>query len=99
MSIPNLIPHKTLYISGYIYSYYAFVFIFEFPEHISKHILQFHASLFKQITSPKGTGKAYKFSLFMEKEESESYVPPAVEVITVNVEEGYSSSFEVVPWE
>ena len=43
MSIPNLIPHKTLYISGYIYSYYAFVFIFEFPEHISKHILQFHA--------------------------------------------------------
>ena len=44
MSIPNLIPHKTLYISGYIYSYYAFVFIFEFPEHISKHILQFHAS-------------------------------------------------------
>lgn len=44
MSIPNLIPHKTLYISGYIYSYYAFVFIFEFPEHISKHILQFHIS-------------------------------------------------------
>lgn len=44
MSIPNLIPHKTLYISGYIYSYYAFVFIFEFPEHISKHILQFHTS-------------------------------------------------------
>ncbi len=43
MSIPNLIPHKTLYISGYIYSYYAFVFIFEFPEHISKHILQFHS--------------------------------------------------------
>lgn len=46
MSIPNLIPHKTLYISGYIYSYYAFVFIFEFPEHISKHILQFHASMY-----------------------------------------------------
>lgn len=46
MSIPNLIPHKTLYISGYIYSYYAFVFIFEFPEHISKHILQFHAFFF-----------------------------------------------------
>lgn len=46
MSIPNLIPHKTLYISGYIYSYYAFVFIFEFPEHISKHILQFHAFLY-----------------------------------------------------
>lgn len=53
MSIPNLIPHKTLYISGYIYSYYAFVFIFEFPEHISKHILQFHTFLF--ITSRRGT--------------------------------------------
>lgn len=48
MSIPNLIPHKTLYISGYIYSYYAFVFIFEFPEHISKHILQFHTSVFNK---------------------------------------------------
>lgn len=47
MSIPNLIPHKTLYISGYIYSYYAFVFIFEFPEHISKHILQFHSCSFE----------------------------------------------------
>lgn len=47
MSIPNLIPHKTLYISGYIYSYYAFVFIFEFPEHISKHILQFHTYIFR----------------------------------------------------
>ena len=55
MSIPNLIPHKTLYISGYIYSYYAFVFIFEFPEHISKHILQFHASstLGKVVVSEK----------------------------------------------
>ena len=52
MSIPNLIPHKTLYISGYIYSYYAFVFIFEFPEHISKHILQFHIFL---IFPAKGT--------------------------------------------
>ena len=47
MSIPNLIPHKTLYISGYIYSYYAFVFIFEFPEHISKHILQFHSEEYR----------------------------------------------------
>lgn len=54
MSIPNLIPHKTLYISGYIYSYYAFVFIFEFPEHISKHILQFHT--FSVYKSPFGTG-------------------------------------------
>lgn len=60
---------------------------------------QFHASLFKQITSPEGAGKAYKFSLFMEKEESESYVPPAVEVLIVSVEEGYAASFEVDPWE
>ena len=43
MSVPNLIPHKTLYINDYICSCYAFVFIFDFPEHISKHILQFHA--------------------------------------------------------
>lgn len=88
-----------LYISDYICTCYAFLFILVVSDTIFKYILQFHASLFKQITSPKGTGKAYKFSLFMEKEESESYVPPAVEVITVNVEEGYSSSFEVVPWE
>ncbi|SEF90719.1 hypothetical protein SAMN05444001_10980 [Parabacteroides chinchillae] len=45
MTIPNLIPHKVLYISGYICSCYAFVFIFDFPGHISKHILQFHAFL------------------------------------------------------
>lgn len=44
MSIPNPIPHKTLYINDYICSCYAFVFIFEFSEYISKHILQFHAS-------------------------------------------------------
>ena len=48
MSIPNLIPHKALYISGYICSCYAFVFISDFPEHISKHILQFHSSFFSQ---------------------------------------------------
>lgn len=54
MSIPNLIPHKTLYISGYIYSYYAFVFIFEFPEHISKHILQFHAVFFYILGGTRG---------------------------------------------
>ena len=42
----------------------------------------------------------------MEKEELESYVPPAVETITVEVERGYGdSSYEgdtgggVVPWE
>ncbi len=64
MSIPNLIPHKTLYISGYIYSYYAFVFIFEFPEHISKHILQFHASWFK-LKGTQGSCKT-QFSFIME---------------------------------
>lgn len=63
MSIPNLIPHKTLYISGYIYSYYAFVFIFEFPEHISKHILQFHTSLFDLFLETKlGAPKISKIS-------------------------------------
>lgn len=46
MSVPNPIPHKTLYINDYICSCYAFVFIFEFSEYISKHILQFHAFLF-----------------------------------------------------
>ena len=47
MTAPNLIPHKTLYISGYICSCYAFVFISDFPGHISKYVFQFHASLFK----------------------------------------------------
>lgn len=54
MSIPNPIPHKTLYINDYICSCYAFVFIFEFSEYISKHILQFHA--FSVYKSPFGTG-------------------------------------------
>jgi hypothetical protein len=61
MSIPNLIPHKTLYISGYIYSYYAFVFIFEFPEHISKHILQFHTSFYIRVVLTA----IYKFPFYM----------------------------------
>lgn len=43
MSVPNPIPHKTLYINDYICSCYAFVFIFEFSEYISKHILQFQS--------------------------------------------------------
>lgn len=68
-----------------------------------KTVQQFHASLFKQITSLQGTGKAYKFNLFMKENESESYVPPVVEVITVNVEHGYSASAspdgDVYPWE
>lgn len=41
MSVPNLIPYKSLYISDYICSCYAFVFIFDFLKLISKHILQF----------------------------------------------------------
>lgn len=65
MSIPNLIPHKTLYISGYIYSYYAFVFIFEFPEHISKHILQFHAFVFYNLLRNVG-GNIYNMKNVVE---------------------------------
>lgn len=48
-----MIPHKTLYISDYNFSCYAFLFIFDFPNPLSKHILQFHAFLF--ITSRRGT--------------------------------------------
>ena len=51
MSVPNLIPYKSLYISDYICSCYAFVFIFDFLKLISKHILQFHASWFNQADS------------------------------------------------
>lgn len=51
MSAPNLIPHKTLYISNYICSCLTFVFIFNFPKLISKHVLQFHASWFNQADS------------------------------------------------
>lgn len=62
MSVPNPIPHKTLYINDYICSCYAFVFIFEFSEYISKHILQFHASLYlyvnkKVLVSPRNCKK------------------------------------------
>lgn len=48
-----MIPHKTLYISDYIFSCYAFLFIFDFQNPLSKHILQFHTFLF--ITSRRGT--------------------------------------------
>ena len=41
-----MIPHKTLYISDYIFSCYAFLFIFDFPNPLSKHILQFHDFFF-----------------------------------------------------
>ena len=56
-------------------------------------------SLFTRWFSHFRNSNMIKLEKSMEKEESESYVPSAVEVITVNVEEGYSSSFEVVPWE
>ena len=54
MSVPNPIPHKTLYINDYICSCYAFVFIFEFSEYISKHILQFHAFFFYILGGTRG---------------------------------------------
>lgn len=57
MSVPNPIPHKTLYINDYICSCYAFVFIFEFSEYISKHILQFHASCIKMVLVETGGRK------------------------------------------
>ncbi len=61
MSIPNPIPHKTLYINDYICSCYAFVFIFEFSEYISKHILQFHASFYIRVVLTA----IYKFPFYM----------------------------------
>ena len=61
MSVPNPIPHKTLYINDYICSCYAFVFIFEFSEYISKHILQFHASFCIRLLLTA----IYKFPFYM----------------------------------
>ena len=51
-----MISHKTLYISDYIFSCYAFLFIFDFPNPLSKHILQFHAFLYTK-DSFEGTGR------------------------------------------
>ena len=48
--VPKVIPHKMLYISDYIFSCYAFLSIFDFPNPLSKHILQFHA-FFVQTTA------------------------------------------------
>lgn len=61
MSVLNPIPHKTLYINDYICSCYAFVFIFEFSEYISKHILQFHASFYIRVVLTA----IYKFPFYM----------------------------------
>ena len=61
MSVPNPIPHKTLYINDYICSCYAFVFISEFSEYISKHILQFHASFYIRVVLTA----IYKFPFYM----------------------------------
>lgn len=43
MSVPNLIPHKTLCISSYICTCLAFLFTLDFSNTILKLILQFHA--------------------------------------------------------
>lgn len=65
MSVPNPIPHKTLYINDYICSCYAFVFIFEFSEYISKHILQFHAFVFYNLLRNVG-GNIYNMKNVVE---------------------------------
>ncbi len=49
MSVPNLIPHKTLCISGYICTCLAFLFTLDFSNTILKLILQFHASWFNVV--------------------------------------------------
>lgn len=48
MSVPNLIPHKTLCISSYICTCLAFLFTLDFSNTILKLILQFHASWFSK---------------------------------------------------
>lgn len=45
MSVPNLIPHKTLCISSYICTCLAFLFTLDFSNTILKLILQFHPAL------------------------------------------------------
>ena len=56
-------PHKTLYISDYICSYYAFLFISDFSDTIPKYILQFHTSLFDLFLETKlGAPKISKIS-------------------------------------
>ena len=50
---PNLIPHKTQYINGYICTCLALFFISGFIRFPEYHILQFHTFLF--ITSRRGT--------------------------------------------
>lgn len=42
-----------LYISDYIFSCYAFLFIFDFPNPLSKHILQFHTSFLGESVTTK----------------------------------------------
>ena len=61
MTVPNLIPYKMLYISDYICSCYAFVFILWFHKLISKHILQFHAShVIKALVAAEGIKILYR---------------------------------------
>lgn len=61
-----MIPHKTLYISDYIFFCYAFLFIFDFPNPLSKHILQFHAFFFST-DQPYRSWMATKFFVAMSK--------------------------------
>ena len=49
--VPKVIPHKILYNNYFIFSCYAFLFIFDFPNPLSKHILQFHSYLFSSRSS------------------------------------------------
>ena len=44
--VPKTIPPKMLYNKYFIFSCYAFLFILDFPNLLSKPILQFHAFLF-----------------------------------------------------
>ena len=49
-SFPNLIPHKTQYINGYICTCLALFFISGFIRFPEYHILQFHAFLLYLLT-------------------------------------------------
>lgn len=61
MSVPNLIPHKTLCISSYICTCLAFLFTLDFSNTILKLILQFHASFYIRVVLTA----IYKFPFYM----------------------------------
>ena len=56
-----MIPHKVLNIRGYICICLALFFIFDFIRLLEYHILQFHASAFKEI--PLRNWKATKTNI------------------------------------